>query len=72
MKNKNKYKYKNKDKVHYHDGNNKGVGEVVGHSHIEIPILGNGYILRDLSGNFPNETYEFECFQTFDAWIRPV
>jgi hypothetical protein len=44
-----------------------GNGEVVGCSHIEMPGLGRGWIVR-ITSNVP-DTYPFTHTITFDAWI---
>ena len=65
-------KYKNKDKVKYKIEKTEGEALVVGHSMSNQPILGAGYILQDLSGNFPNDIYDFETFQCFECWMEKL
>lgn len=60
---------KQNDQILYDNGIMKGVGEVVGVALTEQPIIGKTWIVRDLSGNIPNETYEFDTFVLFDCHI---
>lgn len=51
--------------------NNRFCGHAVvrGISSVESPVLGRTYILEDLSGNLPNETYPYTHFVCPEAWL---
>lgn len=42
---------------------------VRGISVVEMPVLGYTYILEDISGNFPNETYPYTHFACPEVWL---
>lgn len=48
--------------VNYDNGVLKGKGIVVGTSSTGLPVLGVGYIIKDISGNIPNSTFQYDTF----------
>jgi len=48
--------------VEYDNGILKGDGVVIGLATTEMPIIGIGYIVQDVSGNVPNEVYQYSSF----------
>ncbi len=57
-----KYKFYENQIVAYNNGVVQGVGAVVGVATTSMPIIGNMYIVKDMSKLFPNATYPFSCF----------
>lgn len=47
-----------------------GLGRVVGIATTGTAVIGRSIILKDLSGNFPNSVYPFECFCCFECWLK--
>jgi hypothetical protein len=48
----------------------EGEGVIVGLSHNDIPVLGQGYMVKDLSGNVPNSTYEYDTFSVSAVHLK--
>lgn len=58
--------------VRYNNGEISGKAIVVGIANNHIPILGIGYILKDMSRNIPNETYKYDCFVCFSTFLTCI
>lgn len=58
--------------VEYNNGVIQGQGRVVGMSTVEQPILGSGYIVKDVTGHLPNETYPYDTFVVFDIHLKSL
>lgn len=58
------------EKVTYDNGIFKGKGIVVGIATQDNPLIGCGYIIKDLSNNFPNETYKYDTFIVFEIHLN--
>lgn len=58
------------EKITYDSGLYKGVGIIVGIATQDNPLLGCGYIVKDLSNNFPNKTYQYDTFVCFEIQIN--
>lgn len=50
----------------------QGKGEIVGCSTTGYPIIGCTYMVKDLSHNFPNKTYPFECIPVFENCLKKI
>lgn len=48
--------------VNYNIAGTIGTAFIVGIAQNPMPVVGHIYILRDTSGNFPNDTYEYDTF----------
>ena len=62
--------YKDGDVVYYDNGVIRGLGRVVGIALSELPFCGAHYILEDLSGNIPNETYRYGYFICMEIQMK--
>lgn len=60
------------DIVDYDNGVAKGRGKVKGIAQNAYPVIGRTFILEDVSGNFPNETYPFTHFACFECQMKPI
>ena len=58
------------DMVWYNNGIISGKALIKGISPTEMAVIGKGYILKDISGNFPNETYPYSHFSCFECHIK--
>jgi hypothetical protein len=66
------YQFKDGQKVEYNNGLMRGVGVIVGCSTISFPVMGATYMVRDSSGNIPNERYPFQCFPCAEIHIKSL
>lgn len=64
------YDHKQGSKVHYIVAGYSGIGRVCGVATTPVPVIGVTYIIEDMSGNFPNETYPYTHFPCFSLHIH--
>ena len=57
-------------KVNYDNGVIKGEGTVQACVSTGEPFIGKTYVLKDLSGNIPNDTYPYDCFACCACHIK--
>lgn len=50
----------------------EGKAEVVGIATIGAAVIERSIMLKDLSGNIPNETYPFQYFCCFEVHLKKV
>ena len=65
-------KFKNGQYVKYGLPQHSGIGMIMGKATMEQPVIGSNWILKDMSNNFPNEHYPFECFAAFDNQLQEI
>lgn len=65
-------KFKQNDKVEYDVNGMKGEAIICGIATNSLPVIGQSYILQDLSGNFPNDTYAYTHFAAFECWLKLI
>jgi len=58
--------------ISYDNGVIKGNGIIVGLSSKDIPIIGVGYIVKDLSGNIPSDVFKYDTFIVFSIHIKEL
>lgn len=46
------------------------MGEIVGLASTEQAIIGSSYIIKDMSGNFPNEEYPYDTLALFEIMFK--
>lgn len=67
-----KFTFQQGQKVQFDDGNNQGVGVIVGCSTTGSPIIGCAYMVEVPEGSvFPNETYPFKTISVFECHLTP-
>ena len=64
-----KTEYKNGDVINYDNGVMHGIGRIRGIAQTGEACIGRTFIVEDLSGNIPNETYPFSYFAMFECHI---
>ena len=65
------FAWKENDIVKYDIGLLKGKGKIKGVANSGVTLLGKSYILEDLSGNIPNDTYPYTHFVCFEIHLQP-
>lgn len=63
-------KLKFNEKVTYDNGIFKGNGLVLGIATLDNPLMGCGYIIKDLSNNFPNKEYKYDTFIVYETHLN--
>jgi hypothetical protein len=48
----------------------KRIGAIRGQVNTGYPVIGIDYIVEDLSGDFPNETYRYSCLVVSEIHIN--
>lgn len=61
MKNFKDFDLEDGQKIFYDNGVNSGTGVVRGVATVELPVMGQTYIIEDTSGQFPTEEYPYKC-----------
>jgi hypothetical protein len=56
--------------VEYDNGVMSGEGIIVGLAISSLPIIGDGYIIKDLSCNVPNDTYQYDSFVVYNIHLK--
>lgn len=56
--------------VDYDNGIINGRGVVVGIGISEQPVVGSGYIVKDISGNLPNDTFKYDTFLIYGIHLK--
>lgn len=63
-------KYENGAIIEYDNGIIRGKGIIQGIASNYVPVIGTGYIVKDLSGNIPNTVYTYDTFVVHQVHIR--
>jgi hypothetical protein len=64
------FKYYDGQEVEYDNGVMKGKGIIVGYCNVEQAVIGATAIIKDLSGNVPNKSYQYQCFACAEIHIN--
>ena len=56
--------------IRYDNGVISGPGMVVGIAANDLPVVGVSWIVEDLSGQFPNDSYPYKSFVVMDCHLE--
>jgi hypothetical protein len=59
-------------KIKYDNGLFYGEGIIVGISTNFMPVIGRIYMVKDLSGNIPNEVYKYDTFSCLENQLKVI